>query len=344
MKTGKYKNQAALTLALSRRERGLFAAYSWWPGAIALCLCLMVTTSTWAQTGGGNNPSNTPGNVAAGNAPLDITNPISILDHAGAVLPSDPRALAETLANPSAALNNPAAEPGRSGAGATRTGALSTSLSILILLTVLTVAPSLLIMCTSFTRIVIVLSLLRQAIGTQALPPSQIIVGLAMFLSLLVMAPTFERVHREAIVPLQNNEIDQMTAWTRAKEPMRDFMFAQIEHAGNWEDVMMLLEFRGVKKPREELTRGDVDMLTLIPAFVLSELKVAFLMGFRLYLPFLVIDMVISSVLISMGMLMLPPVLISLPFKLLMFVLVDGWHLVVGGLLHSFAVTGPVMG
>ncbi len=312
---------------------------SWWAIALALWLCVVVVSPTWAQTGGTNNPSNSASTSAVGNAPLDITNPISILDHAGQVLPSDPRALAETLANPTAALNNQATQTGTS-----RTGALSTSLSILILLTVLTVAPSLLIMCTSFTRIVIVLSLLRQAIGTQALPPSQIIVGLAMFLSLLIMAPTFERVHREAIVPLQNNEIDQMTAWTKAKEPLRDFMFAQIEHSGNWEDVMMLLEFRGVKQPREELTRGDVDMLTLIPAFVLSELKVAFLMGFRLYLPFLVIDMVISSVLISMGMLMLPPVLISLPFKLLLFVLVDGWHLVVGGLLHSFAVSAPVMG
>ncbi|NJL30724.1 MAG: flagellar type III secretion system pore protein FliP [Phycisphaerales bacterium] len=278
--------------------------------------------------------------MASGNAPLDITNPLSILDHAGGVLPSNPAALAQTLANPTSALN-----PQPDGTTSVTTGGgLSTSLSILILLTVLTVAPSLLIMTTSFTRMVIVLSLLRQAIGTQALPPSQIIVGLAMFLSLLVMAPTFERVHREAIVPLQQNEIDQLTAWTRAKEPLRDFMFAQIEHADNWGDVMMLLEYRGVKKQRHEMTRGDVDMLTLIPAFVLSELKVAFLMGFRLYLPFLVIDMVISSVLISMGMLMLPPVLISLPFKLLMFVLVDGWHLVVGGLLNSFAVATPVIG
>ena len=130
--------------------------------------------------------------------------------------------------------------------------------------------------------------------------------------------------------------------WEKAKQPLRDFMFAQIDHAGNWDSVYMLMEWRepGSTKNRSDLRRADVDMLTLIPAFMLSELKVAFLLGFRLYLPFLVIDMVISSVLISMGMLMLPPVLISLPFKLLLFVLVDGWNLVVANLLSSFSMAG----
>ncbi|MFW6058555.1 MAG: flagellar type III secretion system pore protein FliP [Phycisphaeraceae bacterium] len=218
---------------------------------------------------------------------------------------------------------------------------LSATLSILLLLTVLSLAPALLVMTTSFTRIVVVLALLRQALGTQGLPPSQVIVGLSLFMTFLVMAPTFERINSEALAPLQDGEINQVEAWERAKQPMRDFMFAQIDYADNWEDVYMILNYRGVDTSEPEtLRRRDVDMLTLVPAFVLSELKVAFLIGFRLYLPFLVIDMVVASVLISMGMLMLPPVLISLPFKLLLFVLVDGWMLVAGNLLNSFAIPG----
>ena len=251
---------------------------------------------------------------------VDPINPLSILESVGRAFP-----MSGLDAN---------AEPS-DGVG------LSGTLSILLLLTVLSVAPALLVLTTSFTRIVIVLSLLRQAIGTQSLPPSQVIVGLAMFMTFLVMAPTFEQINRDALVPLQNNQIDQLTAWTRARQPLRGFMFDQIEHAQNWADVYMVLKYRGVDTSAPEtLIRADVDMLTLIPAYILSELKVAFLMGFRLYLPFLIIDMVVASVLISMGMLMLPPVLISLPFKLLMFVLVDGWQLVAGSLLSSFAVPG----
>ena len=248
-------------------------------------------------------------------------NPIKLLDEAT-------RALPRVAGNEGLAREEGSAEEPK--------GNLTSALSILVLLTVLTVAPALLILCTSFTRIVVVLALLRQAIGTQNLPPSQVIVGLSMFMTFLVMAPTFDRINNEVIQPLTNNEIDEVQAWSRAKKPIRDFMFAQIDYAGNWDDVYMILEYRGIDTSRpEELTEGDVDMLTLIPAFVLSELKVAFLMGFRLYLPFLIIDMVISSVLISMGMLMLPPVLISLPFKLLLFVMVDGWRLVAGNLLSS---------
>jgi flagellar biosynthetic protein FliP len=187
---------------------------------------------------------------------------------------------------------------------------------------------------------VIVLSLLRQALGTQSLPPSQVIVGLSLLLTLLVMSPTIERINKDALAPLQASKIDSLQAWELAKQPLRDFMFDQIEHAGNQQDIYMLLRYRGVDtRDTRSLQRKDVDMIVLVPAYVLSELKVAFLMGFRLYLPFVVIDMVISSVLISMGMLMLPPVLISLPFKLLLFVLVDGWRLVVGNLLSSFATT-----
>jgi len=218
-------------------------------------------------------------------------------------------------------------------------GGLSASINILILLTILSLAPSLLILCTCFTRIVIVLGLLRQALGTQGLPPSQVIVGLSLFITFVVMAPTIERMYNEGIRPYADGEQrDYRVAWDDTKQPLRDFMFAQIEATGNWSGVYMMLNYRGVDTSEpEQLTHADVDMLTLIPAYILSELKVAFLLGFRIYLPFLVIDMVIASMLISMGMLMLPPVLISLPFKLLLFVLVDGWQLVVGSLMTSVA-------
>jgi flagellar biosynthetic protein FliP len=153
------------------------------------------------------------------------------------------------------------------------------------------------------------------------------------------MSPTLDRINAEAIQPYRQGQItDYDTLWNKAKQPMRDYMFAQIDASSNWNSLYMVLEYRGVDVSQpENLTRADVDMITLIPAYMLSELKIAFLMGFKLYLPFLVIDMVISTLLIAMGMMMLPPVLISLPFKLLLFVLVDGWTLVVGGLLTSFA-------
>ncbi|MFI4862139.1 MAG: flagellar type III secretion system pore protein FliP [Phycisphaerales bacterium JB063] len=215
---------------------------------------------------------------------------------------------------------------------------LSTTLSILLLLTVLTMVPAILVMCTSFTRIIVVLALLRQALGTQQLPPSQVITGLALFLTLLVMAPTLNELNTHVITPLNAGEINETEAWENAKRPLRHFMFQQIDRSGNWGSVYTIMEWRepGVTAEKANLKREDVDMLTLVPAFMISELKVAFLMGFRLYLPFLVIDMVVSSVLISMGMLMLPPVMISLPFKLLLFVLVDGWNLLVANLLTSF--------
>ena len=218
-------------------------------------------------------------------------------------------------------------------------GELSATLNILVLLTVLTVAPSILVLCTCFTRIVIVLGLLRQAMGTQGLPPSQVVIGLSLFITIAVMAPTLERVWDESIQPYSSGEIeDYHEAWQLAKQPIRDFMFAQIETSENWSSVYMMLNYTGVDTSDPgSLTRADVDMLSLVPAYVLSELKIAFLMGFRIYLPFLVIDMVIASMLISMGMLMLPPVLISLPFKLLLFTLVDGWQLVVGSLMTSVA-------
>lgn len=218
---------------------------------------------------------------------------------------------------------------------------VSTTLKIFVIMTVLMLAPSILVMATSFTRILIVLSLLRHALGTQQLPPSQILIGLSLFLTVLIMAPTYDKIHREAIVPWLDDApgMTQEKALTIAEGHLRDFMFAQIEHAKNEEDIFLFLEYQ--KKTNipvsQEVTRADVGTTVLVPAFILSELKTSFIMGFRIYLPFLVIDMVIATILISMGMMMLPPVLISLPFKLLLFVLADGWHLVVASLLNGFA-------
>ncbi|MEM9373885.1 MAG: flagellar type III secretion system pore protein FliP, partial [Planctomycetota bacterium] len=219
---------------------------------------------------------------------------------------------------------------------------LSVAINIMLLLTVVALVPSVMLMCTSFVRILIVLALLRQAMGTQSLPPSQVLTGLALFMTALVMKPTIDRVWDEAVVPYQSGEIrDVDVLWDRSVQPMRDFMFDQIEATGNWKSVYTILNYQGVDTSEpQNLTRADVSTTTLIPAYMLSELKTAFLMGFRVYLPFLVIDMVIASLLISMSMMMLPPVLISLPFKLMLFVLVDGWTLVVGSLLESFVIEG----
>lgn len=269
------------------------------------------TIASESRTSGGTVTAN-------GTGVVDLTNPGSIIENASRVLEVD-------------GVGVPATE--QDGGG------MSSTLSILAMLTVLTLAPSILILMTSFTRIVVVLALLRQAIGTQSLPPTQVLVGLSLFMTFLVMGPTFSDINKKALIPLQKGEMTSFEAWETAKLPIRKFMFDQIDYADNWDDLYMILEYKGedISNPAG-IEFKDVDMLALVPAFVLSELKVAFLMGFRLYLPFLIVDMVIASVLISMGMLMLPPVLISLPFKLLLFVLVDGWHLVAGNLLTSFAV------
>ena len=224
-------------------------------------------------------------------------------------------------------------------------GGLSAALNVILLLTVLTVAPAILILCTSFTRMVVVLGLLRQALGTQTLPPSQVVVGLSVLLTAVAMSPTFSRMWDEGLGPYARGEQkNQLVAWEGAKKPLREFMIAQIEATGNVPTVLMILEHRGidVTSPENLTWEEDVDLLSLIPSFVISELKTAFLIGFRIYLPFLVIDMVISSLLVSMGMMMLPPVLVSLPFKLLLFVLVDGWSLVVSSLLSG--VMAPLGG
>jgi flagellar biosynthetic protein FliP len=210
---------------------------------------------------------------------------------------------------------------------------LSSAMQLIVILTILSLAPAILIMMTSFTRIIIVMSLLRQALGTQQLPPNQILVGLSLFMTFLVMRPTWEKVNSQALQPYLNGTIEQKEALDRAQIPLRQFMLRQIDKSDNWEDVYMFAHASGQPEPKK---LSDIGTLTIIPAFVLSELKTAFLLGFKIYLPFLIIDMVISAVLISMGMMMLPPVLISLPFKLLLFVLVDGWHLITGSLMGSF--------
>jgi flagellar biosynthetic protein FliP len=211
----------------------------------------------------------------------------------------------------------------------------SAAMQILVLLTVLSLAPAILLMMTSFTRIVIVMSLLRQALGTQQLPPNQVLTGLAMFMTFLIMAPTWQRVNSEALQPYMNGKIDQVQALAAAQGPVRKFMEQQIESSNNERDVDLFMQF--AHQPHAT-TWDQVGTMTLIPAFMLSELKTAFLLGFKVYLPFLIIDMVIASVLVSMGMMMLPPVLISLPFKLLLFVLVDGWRLIAGSLMGSFGM------
>jgi len=215
---------------------------------------------------------------------------------------------------------------------------VSASLRILVLLTVLSLAPSILIMMTSFTRILVVLSLLRQAIGTQQLPPAQVLTGLSLIMTMLVMAPTWATMKRDAVDPYLDGKIGQEAAFERGVAPLRDFMVKQIANSENEEYIYLFVEYaRRTEIPAgQTLTPEEVNLSELIPAFVLSELKTAFVMGFRIYLPFLVIDMVIASILISMGMMMLPPVLISLPFKLMLFVLADGWGMVIGALLNSF--------
>ena len=203
------------------------------------------------------------------------------------------------------------------------------ALRILILFTVLSLAPAILIMMTSFTRIVVVLSFLRQALATQNMPPNQLIIGLSLFLTFFTMAPVWQDINSNALGPYMAEKISQDIALSRAEIPLREFMFKQTRE----KDLMLFLELAKVNKPK---TRKDVPTWVLIPSFMVSELKTAFQIGFMLYLPFLIIDMVVASVLMAMGMMMLPPVVISLPFKLLLFVLVDGWELVIGSLVRSF--------
>jgi len=303
-------------------------------------LLILVIAGLSADNARAQEPTVTPDGAAPASPSTELSpddfNPLRIMGRASESV--------ENLRTGAASIpagDNPAStgKPAKGSAG----GGLSGPINILVVMSVISLAPSIMLMCTCFVRIMIVLGLVKQALGTQTLPPPQVIVGLSLFMTLLVMAPTMDRIHKEAILPYRAGAIhDYDELWIKSRQPMRDFMFDQIEATGNWSSVYMVLNYRGVDTSEpSKLTRSDVDMVSLIPAFMLSELKTGFLLGFKVYLPFLVIDIVISSLLISMGMMMLPPVLISLPFKLLLFVLVDGWTLVVGSLMKSF-VTHPV--
>lgn len=208
--------------------------------------------------------------------------------------------------------------------------AFSKGLQILIWLTVLTLAPSIFILTTSFTRIVIVLALTRQAMGTGQLPPSQVIVGLSLLLTFFVMSPTISEINQNAFQPYMNNEITQQIALKKGIEPLREFMFRQTDES----DLALFVKMSKIDRPS---STDDIPTYVLIPSFVISELKTAFKIGFMVFIPFLVIDIVISSILVSMGMLFLPPVMISMPFKIVLFVLVDGWHLITESLLVGFS-------
>lgn len=213
---------------------------------------------------------------------------------------------------------------------------ITNTVSLFLLLTVLTLAPAAVIMTTSFVRIVIVLSITRQALGTQALPPSSVLTTLALFMTYFVMSPTLTRIYENGIEPYSDGRINADELVTNVVDPMRDYMATQIELTRNADDVYLFAEYAPGVDPASIKTYDDVPLSVLLPAYVLSEMRTAFMIGFQLFLPFLVIDMAISSILVSMGMMMLPPVLISLPFKLLLFVLVDGWTLIAQMLLMSF--------
>lgn len=212
---------------------------------------------------------------------------------------------------------------------ATSTQEFTQGVQILILLTILTLAPSILIMTTAFIRIVIVFALTRQALGAQNLPPNQVIIGLSLILTFFVMSPTFSKINDVAYQPYIKNQITQEVALTKAVEPLRTFMFKQTHE----NELALFVKISKIPKPKTQL---DVPTYVLIPAFVLSELKTAFKIGFIIFLPFLVIDIVIASILVAMGMIFLPPTTIAMPFKLIMFVLVDGWYLITKSLIEGF--------
>jgi len=208
-------------------------------------------------------------------------------------------------------------------------GEVSVLIQILILLTILSLAPAILIMMTSFTRLVVVFSFLRHALGTQQMPPNQILIGLSLFLTFFIMTPVWSTVHEKALVPYQEKKISQGQALDEALKPVRQFMFKQTRE----KDLALFVNMAKISKPKN---KEEIPTTVLLPAYMISELKTAFQIGCLLYIPFLIIDMVVSSILLSMGMMMLPPVMISLPFKALLFVLVDGWNLMVGSLVKSF--------
>lgn len=208
-------------------------------------------------------------------------------------------------------------------------GAATSSLSILLLITIISIAPAFMVLMTSFTRIVIVLSFVRTSLGTNQMPPNQVLVGLALFLTLFIMSPTLSQMNQVALQPYLQGNLTQMQALQAAEKPIKQFMFKHTRE----KDLLLFLEYTGTPKPSNV---DDIPLTVMVPSYAISELKTAFQMGFMIFIPFLVIDIVVASVLMAMGMMMLPPVMISLPFKILLFVLVDGWYLIVKSLLVSF--------
>ncbi|MDR7072153.1 flagellar biosynthetic protein FliP [Fictibacillus barbaricus] len=208
-------------------------------------------------------------------------------------------------------------------------GNMETTIQLLLLLTVLSLAPSILILMTCFTRIIIVLSFVRTSLATQQMPPNQVLVGIALFLTFFIMAPVIQDVNKDAIQPLVKGKITQKEAFEKGSIPIKEFMSKHTRQ----KDLNLFLDYSGAKEPKNI---KDIPLTTLVPAYAISELKTAFQMGFMIFVPFLIIDMVVASVLMAMGMMMLPPVMISLPFKILLFVLVDGWYLIVKSLLLSY--------
>lgn len=206
---------------------------------------------------------------------------------------------------------------------------VSTTVRLILLLTVLSIAPSILILMTSFTRIIIVLSFVRTSLATQQMPPTQVLISLALFMTFFIMAPTFSEINDQAVAPFLDGEISEQQAFDRASVPIKEFMSKHTRQ----KDLMLFLSYADMDKPE---TIEDIPLTALVPAYAISEIKTAFQIGFMIFVPFLVIDMIVASVLMSMGMMMLPPVMISLPFKILLFVMVDGWYLVVKSLLLSF--------
>ncbi len=206
---------------------------------------------------------------------------------------------------------------------------VAVTLQILLLMTILSLAPAIIILTTSFTRIIVVFHFVKQALGVQQMPPSQVLIGLALFLTFFIMSPVWEKINNDAIQPYLKGEITQAQAYERAIKPLREFMFRQVRE----DDLALFVSLANLPKPNN---RDDIPTHVLIPAFAISELRIAFQIGFLIYIPFLVIDLIVASVLMSMGMIMLPPVMISLPFKVLLFILIDGWNLLVQSLIQSF--------
>jgi flagellar biosynthesis protein FliP len=216
------------------------------------------------------------------------------------------------------------------GIGTAENGSdVSVTLQILLLMTILSLAPSLIIMTTSYLRIIIVFHFLKSALGTQQMPPSQLLAGVALFVTFFIMAPTWNKVNDEALKPLMDNKVTVQQAYDKGIEPIRQFMYKNVRE----EDLELFIGLSNQARPQN---RNDVSTFILIPAFVLSELRAGFIMGFFLFIPFIMVDMIVSSILMSMGMMMMPPMMISLPFKILLFILVDGWNLIIGSLVRSF--------